>query len=87
MIAGMTTSLLFMTIINFYSPTLRWASTKEWLRLPGFLFTIEPYTRIAWTWYVLMGTVVCLAVGYGVSLLGKPAAQPAVERAGSVAND
>jgi len=25
-------------------------------------------TSIAWTWYVLTGTVICLAVGYAVSL-------------------
>jgi hypothetical protein len=34
-----------------------------------------------------MGTAVCLAVGYGVSLLGKPSIQPAVETASSAAND
>jgi hypothetical protein len=26
-------------------------------------------TPLAWTWYVLLGTLVCLIVGYTVSLL------------------
>ncbi len=33
------------------------------------MLIIRVYTTVAWTWYVLMGTVVCLAVGYTVSLL------------------
>jgi Na+/proline symporter len=27
-------------------------------------------TKLAWTWYVLAGTVICFAVGYLVSLVG-----------------
>jgi SSS family transporter len=44
-------------------------------------FAVELYiwlgTRIAWTWYVLIGTVVTFAVGYAVSCLpqGTPSAQ------------
>lgn len=34
----------------------------------AFMLGIKFYTSIAWTWYVLMGTVVCLAIGYSVSL-------------------
>jgi SSS family transporter len=30
------------------------------------------YTSIAWTWYVLMGTMVCFSVGYLVSLMSGP---------------
>jgi Na+/proline symporter len=52
-----------------------------------FMLLIKLYTAVAWTWYVLMGTAVCLAVGYGVSLLGKPSPQPVVETVGSAAND
>jgi len=38
------------------------------LSLP-FMLTIKFYTSLAWTWYVLTGTIVCLTVGYAVSLL------------------
>lgn len=48
------------------------------------MLLVKIYTPIAWTWYVLMGTLVCLAVGYGVSLLGKQPARQAVESADSV---
>ena len=34
-----------------------------------FMLLIRFTTSIAWTWYVLMGTAVCLAVGYTISLL------------------
>jgi len=54
----------------------------------GFMLLIKIYTAIAWTWYVLMGTAVCLAVGYTVSLLARPSPRAVEEsqRAG-VAND
>ena len=35
----------------------------------GFMLFIKFTTSIAWTWYVLMGTVVCLSAGYLVSVL------------------
>jgi len=35
----------------------------------GFMLLINFATSIAWTWYVLMGTAVCSAAGYAVSLL------------------
>jgi Na+/proline symporter len=38
----------------------------------AFMLGIKFYTSIAWTWYVLMGTVVCLAIGYSVSLAFEP---------------
>ncbi len=28
---------------------------------------IKFYTTVAWTWYVLIGTLICLAVGYTIS--------------------
>ncbi len=34
-----------------------------------FMLMINFTTSIAWTWYVLMGTAVCLAIGYAVSVL------------------
>ncbi len=36
-----------------------------------FMLLIWYYTTVAWTWYVLMGTIVCLFVGYFVSLTGE----------------
>ena len=39
----------------------------------AFMLLIKFKTGIAWTWYVLMGTLVCLAVGYTVSLLTRKA--------------
>ncbi len=44
----------------------------------GFMLLINFETSIAWTWYVLMGTAVCSAAGYAVSLL-------APARAGDIA--
>jgi Na+/proline symporter len=35
-------------------------------------------TPLAWTWYVLTGTIICSVVGYVVSLLTAPAKAPAV---------
>ena len=39
-----------------------------------FMSLIWYYTTIAWTWYVLMGTIVCLFVGYVVSLTSEQTA-------------
>jgi SSS family transporter len=33
------------------------------------MFTISFTTKLAWTWYVAVGSVICFTVGYGVSLL------------------
>ncbi|MFI5177670.1 MAG: sodium:solute symporter [Vicinamibacterales bacterium] len=33
----------------------------------AFMIVVKLATPLAWTWYVLLGTVVCMAVGYGVS--------------------
>ncbi len=33
------------------------------------MLAVWMYTPLAWTWYVLTGTVICVAVGYGVSLM------------------
>jgi SSS family solute:Na+ symporter len=44
----------------------------------AFMLIIKFTTSIAWTWYVLMGTTVCLAVGYGVSMLTRRSAPAAL---------
>ncbi|MDT7780796.1 MAG: solute:Na+ symporter, family [Acidobacteriota bacterium] len=43
----------------------------------AFMLLVKFYTTVAWTWYVLMGTIVCVTVGYAVSLLagGRPVAE------------
>jgi SSS family solute:Na+ symporter len=48
----------------------------------GFMSLIWYKTLIAWTWYVLFGTVVCFVVGYAVSLVSKPAETIAAIEAG-----
>ncbi|HMB29518.1 MAG TPA: sodium:solute symporter [Blastocatellia bacterium] len=53
-IAGMSASLIVMSLI--------WAAAN----LPS-VNQILPLS-IAWTWYVLVGTIICFAVGYVVSL-------------------
>jgi len=43
-----------------------------------FMVMIKIFTSVAFTWYVLMGTGVCFAVGYVVSLFGKRSPAPAL---------
>jgi hypothetical protein len=33
------------------------------------MLTIWWTTKLAWTWYVLVGTMICVVVGYSVSLV------------------
>jgi SSS family transporter len=47
-----------------------------------FMLLIWYRTAIAWTWYVLFGTVICFVVGYVVSLVSKPAKAVAALEAG-----
>jgi solute:Na+ symporter, SSS family len=37
------------------------------------MLAVKSFTRLAWTWYVLVGTVLCVAVGIAVSRLGRTA--------------
>jgi SSS family solute:Na+ symporter len=46
----------------------------------AFMLFIKFTTSIAWTWYVLMGTTVCLVVGYGVSMLTQRTGTAALAR-------
>ena len=34
----------------------------------GCMLVVKTHTTLAWTWYVLAGTIVCVATGYAVSL-------------------
>jgi Na+/proline symporter len=40
----------------------------------GAMIAVKLLTPLAWTWYVLAGTVLCVAIAYPVSLLAEPAA-------------
>ena len=33
------------------------------------MIAVNLFTRLAWTWYVLLGTVICVVIGTAVSLL------------------
>jgi Na+/proline symporter len=58
-ISGMSASLIVMILI--------WAAAWAAANLPD-ARQIMPLS-IAWTWYVLIGTIICFTVGYAVSLM------------------
>jgi solute:Na+ symporter, SSS family len=41
------------------------------------MLLVKNYTALAWTWYVLVGTVICVTVGYSVSLAFPATSRPA----------
>src|SRR5947207_3173372 len=67
--AGMAVTLAVMIFIKFNGPVLQWLSAKLQFQTNGWVDWIAAETNIAWTWYVLIGTVICTAVGYVTSLL------------------
>jgi SSS family transporter len=60
MILGMSVGLLSMAVIVFAGQLLKIA--------PGLDGVLGPLSRIAWPWYVLIGTTITLAVGIASSL-------------------
>ena len=60
MILGMSVGLLSMAVIVFAGQLLR--------VMPGLDGFLGPLSRIAWPWYVLIGTTITLAVGIASSL-------------------
>jgi solute:Na+ symporter, SSS family len=42
----------------------------------GCMLLVKVYTPLAWTWYVLVGTVICVTVGYAVSAAFPTARRP-----------
>jgi hypothetical protein len=42
------------------------------------------FTPLAWTWYVLTGTIVCLTIGYTVSVITRQTAARFEEAAAAV---
>jgi len=45
------------------------------------MMTVKFYTSLAWTWYVLTGTVICLVTGYVISRLTSTTSAPVNARA------
>jgi len=54
-ILGMGIGILAMTFVVFARPFSAW--------FPAAAGTLEPLTRIAWPWYVLIGTTITMATG------------------------
>ena len=69
-ITGMLVGIGTMTFIVFSKPLSAWSTTLAPV--------LAPFTRIAWPWYVLIGTSITLAVGILSSFThGTPRAAPA----------
>ena len=68
---GMAATLVVMIFIKFNGPILQWALEKYQFQPPPWMGWFASHTNIAWTWYVLIGTVICSSIGYLVSLLTK----------------
>ena len=68
--AGMAVTLAVMIFIKFNGPVLQWLGAKLHFQT-GWIDWIAAQTNIAWTWYVLIGTAICTAVGYITSLLAR----------------
>src|SRR5258706_6564321 len=66
---GMAGTLAIMIFIKFNAPALQWASGKVQFQPTAWMSWLAVHTNIAWTWYVLIGTVICSSIGYVVSLL------------------
>jgi Na+/proline symporter len=77
---GMAVTLLVMIFIKFNGPALQWVAAQMHSQPGAWMEWLSVRTNIAWTWYVLIGTIICCAVGYLISLLTPaPAPQPAVK--------
>jgi len=68
---GMAVTLAVMIFIKFNGAALQWAAARFHFQTTGWMDWLAVQTNIAWTWYVLIGTLVCSSVGYVTSLLTK----------------
>src|SRR5258706_10020785 len=66
---GMAVTLAVMIFIKFNGPVLQWVSMKLNSPPAAWMNWVAVHTNIAWTWYVLIGTIICCVVGYGTSML------------------
>jgi len=71
-ILGMATGILAMTFVVFARPLSG--------AIPALAGTLEPLTRIAWPWYVLIGTTITMAVGVLSSFTHAPPSAEALAR-------
>jgi SSS family transporter len=72
-ILGMSVGILAMTFVVFAAPLSRW--------IPALAGPLEPLTRIAWPWYVLIGTTITMLTGILSSLTHAAPPARAMERA------
>ena len=68
---GMAATLVVMVFIKFNGAGLQWASAKFQFQPTAWMGWLAAHTNIAWTWYVLIGTIICSSIGYVTSLLTK----------------
>ena len=68
---GMASTLVVMIFIKFNGVGLQWASAKFQFQPTAWMGWLADQTNIAWTWYVLIGTIICSSIGYVTSLLTK----------------
>src|SRR5437762_4986 len=66
---GMAVTLTVMIFIKFNGSVLQWAAMKFNSQPVAWMDWLATHTNIAWTWYVLIGTTICCAVGYATSVL------------------
>src|SRR5712664_1520296 len=66
---GMAVTLGVMIFIKFNGPVLQWAAMKFNSQPAAWMDWVAVHTNIAWTWYVLIGTIICCVVGFGTSML------------------
>src|SRR6266511_1345689 len=66
---GMAVTLGIMIFIKFYAATMRWTAVSYGFQPTEGMEWLAAHTDLAWTWFVLVGTLICCTVGYGVSLL------------------
>src|SRR6195256_1639944 len=66
---GMAATLVAMSFIKFNGIGLQWGSAKFQFQPTAWMDWLATHTNIAWTWYVLIGTTICCAVGYATSVL------------------
>jgi solute:Na+ symporter, SSS family len=73
-ITGMSVAIAMMAVVVFSKRLLGWFATRG---MEDSVTWLEPLSRIAWPWYVLIGTTITLLVGIVSSFIGRrPPASP-----------
>src|SRR6202165_5508090 len=68
---GMAAALVVMIFLKFNGAGLQWAAAKFQFQPTAWMGWLATHTNIAWTWYVLIGTIICSSIGYVTSLVTK----------------